>query len=293
MSTQEKLDLPGQRDGEIDVNNKSTVTNRPLVHLDRDHPGFRDPDYRERRNEIAHIAEVYRSGDAIPDAPYTKEENDLWALVMNVLGPAHAEHACKPYLESFKRIELPLTRIPQLSEVTEKVQRLSGFRLEPVAGLVERQVFLQSLSEGVFLSTQYIRHYSAPLYTPEPDVVHEVIGHAVTLASTRLAELNRLFGEVVRRAKTPEEIDRIARVYWYTIEFGVLKEDDDIKAYGAGLLSSAGEMDAMKRAEIRPLDFEAASELEFDPSGFQPVLFCAESFEKMHADLGDFLRNWL
>jgi phenylalanine-4-hydroxylase len=172
------------------------------------------------------------------------------------------------------------------------VQSLSGFRLEPVAGLVAANVFLSSLSEGVFLSTQYIRHHSAPLYTPEPDVVHEVVGHAVTLASPRLAELNRLFGEAIKRARSNEDIETLSRVYWFTIEFGVVREGGDVKAYGAGLVSSAGEMDAMASAEIRPLDFQQMWQQIVDPTSFQPVLFCAESFEEMYSSLRSFLIDW-
>src|SRR5213075_1960626 len=147
-------------------------------------------------------------------------------------GPAHREHACAEYLDCLQRLDFDTTRIPQLDAVSRKVEAISGFRLEPVAGLVEPRVFLESLVRGVFLSTQYIRHHSTPLYTPEPDVAHEIIGHAVTLASKRFAELNRMFGEAVKRTSNADDLDRLARVYWFTIEFGVLREDGEVKAYG-------------------------------------------------------------
>ena len=123
-------------------------------------------------------------------------------------------------------------------------------------------------------------------------MVHELLGHATTLASPRLAELNRLVGRAVRRARSAEEIDRIARVYWFTIEFGVLREGGGVKAYGAGLLSSAGELEAMRDAELRPLDLEAASHTDYDPTRYQPVLFCADSFRELRLSLGDFLVRW-
>jgi len=286
---------PSPFDPELLINpptSRPTVEGRPLVQLDPDHPGFRDKEYRARRNKIAQIAVDYRSGQPIPEAPYSKEEDELWGIIRNALEPVHAKHACAEFLQSLEMIDLPRHRIPQLSEVTEKVQAKSGFRLEPVAGLVEAQVFLQSLSNGVFLSTQYIRHHSAPLYTPEPDVVHEVIGHAVTLASPRLAELNRLFGDVVMRAGSADDIEKIGRIYWYTIEFGVVREDGQPKAFGAGLVSSAGELAAIEEAEIRPFDLEAASRQNFDPTSFQPVLFCADSFEAMYSELRAYLLNW-
>src|SRR5207237_1583336 len=147
------------------------------------------------------------------------------------LGPAHQKHACAEYLSALDRLSFAPERIRRLREVNQKVQAISGFRLEPVAGLVQPRVFLENLADGVFLCTQYIRHYSTPLYTPEPDVAHEIIGHAVTLASEPLAELNRLFGAVVKRTLLPDALDRLSRVYWFTIEFGVLREAETVKAY--------------------------------------------------------------
>jgi phenylalanine-4-hydroxylase len=263
-----------------------------LVQLDPDHPGFRDPEYRARRNAIAQIAMSYKPGSPIPAAPYTDVEHEVWKTILQVLGPAHREHACEEYLNCLERLAFDRDHIPQLDEVSRKVEAISGFRLEPVAGLVEPRVFLESLARGVFLSTQYIRHHSTPLYTPEPDVAHELIGHAVTLASPRLAELNRLFGEAVSRTDDASELDRLARVYWFTIEFGVLRENGGIKAYGTGLLSSAGELVEMHKAELRPLDLDAAANNVYDPTHFQAVLFCADSFDEMYARLKEFLLRW-
>ncbi len=263
-----------------------------VVRLDPNHPGFRDADYRARRNRIAQIALQYEPGAEVPDAPYTDEEHALWRAVRGALDPAHQRHACAEYLEAARRLDLPRASIPQLREVSERVRAISGFRLEPVAGLVEPRVFLESLADGVFLCTQYIRHHSTPAYTPEPDVVHELLGHALTLASPRLAELNRQVGRAVRRTASAEALERLSRVYWFTIEFGVLREGGVVKAYGTGLLSSAGELEAMSRAELRPLDLEEASHTAYDPTRFQPLLFCADSFEAMYEGLGRFLSGW-
>jgi len=263
-----------------------------IVQLDPDHPGFRDLKYRQRRNQIAEIAMNYHPRDPIPDAPYTDEEHQVWLTIWRALQPAHRQHACAEYLECLKKLDLPPRRIPQLREVNEKVLAISGFRLEPVAGLVQPRVFLENLADGVFLCTQYIRHHSTPLYTPEPDVVHEIVGHGVTLASGRLAELNRLFGKAVRRTTSADALEMLSRVYWFTIEFGVLREDGAVKAYGTGLLSSAGELAKMHEADLRPLDVDAAARVNYDPTHFQPVLFCADSFEGMYQTLRGYLVNW-
>ncbi len=275
----------------LDADETPADRNR-IVQLSPDHPGFRDLKYRARRNRIAQLALSYQAGEEIPDAPYTREEHQVWQAVWNALEPAHRAHACAEYQAAVKRLAFAADRIPQLREVNEKVEAISGFRLEPVAGLVEPRVFLESLASGTFLCTQYIRHHSTPLYTPEPDVVHEIVGHAVTLASPRLAEINRLFGKAVKRTSSLEALNRLSRVYWFTIEFGVLRENGSLKAYGTGLLSSAGELEAMHDAEMRALDLEAASQQEYDPTRFQPVLFCAESFETMYHSLREFLFAW-
>jgi phenylalanine-4-hydroxylase len=96
----------------------------------------------------------------------------------------------------------------------------------------------------------------------------------------------------VKRTEDPAELDRLARVYWFTIEFGVLREDGRVKAYGTGLLSSAGELAEMHKAELRPLDLETAANTVFDPTHFQSVLFCADSFDEMYDMLRAFLLRW-
>ena len=262
---------------------------RAVVRLDPDHPGFRDAEYRARRNRIARLALDHRPGSPIPEAPYTPAEHGLWRAVCDALGPRHQRFACAEYLECVRRLDLPRDRIPQLAEVSARVEAASGFRLEPVAGLVEPRVFLEALAGGVFLCTQYIRHHSAPFYTPEPDVVHELLGHAVTLAGERFAALNRLVGRAVRRAPAAAGLERLARVYWFTMEFGVVREGGQVKAYGTGLLSSAGELEAMGRARLLPFDPEAAARQQYDPTRYQPTLFCADSFDEMYDALDAYL----
>jgi phenylalanine-4-hydroxylase len=284
------LPLAAEMDATADVD--AAAARRRLVELAPDHPGFNDHAYRARRDEIARLAFAHTPGADPADAPYTAAEHALWRDITDALDAAHAEHACAEYLACARRLALPRTRLPQLREVSARVQALSGFRLEPVAGLVEPRVFLEALASGVFLCAQYIRHHSTPHYTPEPDVVHELLGHAVLLASEPLAELNRLFGAAARRTSDPAAFARLARLYWFTVEFGVVREAGALKAYGTGLLSSAGELEAMHRAELRPLNPEVAAELDFDPTNYQPVLFCADSFTSMLETLRAYLLRW-
>jgi phenylalanine-4-hydroxylase len=147
----------------------------------------------------------------------------------------------------------------------------------PVAGLVTSQVFLTQLSRQVFVSTQYIRHSSRPLYTPEPDLIHEVIGHAVSLTNPELAALNQRFGQVAACAPA-ERLVELERLYWFTVEFGAVLEDGKPKAYGAGLLSSFGELGRFSTdAFLRPFDVESATAYSYDPTDYQKLLFFVPS----------------
>lgn len=268
------------------------ANNRAVVELDPDHPGFRDEAYRERRNQIAQIAIDYVPGSPIPDAPYVDAEHLVWQEVCRKLAPAHDKWACKEYKEASMLLGLPTDRLPQLNEVSENLTRLSGFRLEPAGGLVDPKVFMSTLSENIFLATQYIRHPSTPMYTPEPDVVHELIGHAVMLSSPLFAEINRLVGQAALRCNSEEEIERLGRIYWFSIEFGVALEDGSPKAYGAGLLSSSGELENLANVELRPFDLTEIEASSYDVTVYQPFLFCAESSHALFFQLREHLKNW-
>jgi phenylalanine-4-hydroxylase len=262
-----------------------------LVELDPDHPGFRDSVYRQRRNEIARIAFDYQTGDPVPLAPYAPEEHAVWATIWEALAPLHQAYAAAEILELQGFLPLGTEQIPQLSELNEQLENTAGFRMEPVAGLVTARTFMRYLGSRVFLSTQYIRHHSKPFYTPEPDVVHELVGHAATLVHPGIAEVNRLLGLAAEVANESEMV-RVGNVYWYTMEFGLVQQNDDVKAYGAGLLSSVGEIRGYDtHARLHPFNLDQIAQTGFDPTTYQTDLFVAESFTKMLVDVSRWVRN--
>jgi phenylalanine-4-hydroxylase len=262
------------------------------VHLSEDHPGKTDPVYQERRNEIASAALAWSRGEPIPQIEYTEEEHEVWRTVQRELAPKHARYACTPFLDAKAALDLPDDYIPQLNEVTDRLQPLTGFHYVPAAGIVPVKEFYGCLADREFHSTQYTRHPSAPLYTPEPDLIHEVIGHANLLADPQFAELNRLAGEAARRAHTEEGVQYVADVFWFTIEFGVVYEHDELRAYGAGILSSYGEIEEFRQMEIRPIDFHQMGTIEYDITKYQPVLFAAESMDHLVDSIGDFFSEF-
>jgi phenylalanine-4-hydroxylase len=269
----------------------SPVTGAPggdvRVELADDHPGVADPAYRARRNAIAALALSYHRGDPIPHADYTEAEHEVWRVVSRELAMKHERYACRAFLDAKGTLDLPADRIPQLDEVSARLSTLTDFRYEPVAGLATLRHFYGSLGDGYFLSTQYIRHHSVPLYTPEPDVVHEVLGHANTLASPELSALYRAAGRAAQRVGDAA-LEVLSRVFWFALEFGVVHEDGELKAYGAGILSSYGEIEEYNAADIRPLDVAAMANQGYDITHYQPVLFGGASMGEVQDVIGGF-----
>lgn len=253
--------------------------------LSADHPGFTDEHYRARRAEIAKLAEAYSPGDPIPHAPYVEAEDEVWRVVYKELGVKHESYATAETLRGKERLNLPVDHVPQLDEVNALLTPLTGFRYEPVPGLVGPDQFYGRLGQGVFMSTQYIRHASAPRYTPEPDVIHEVIGHGSKMATDEYAALYRAFGEATNRCTDDEAIAFLSRVFWFTMEFGVHYEGPELRCYGAGLLSSFGEIENFRNVDVRPFDISVMGTHGYDITKYQDILFAADSYAHLEEEI--------
>lgn len=243
--------------------------------------------YRRRREEIASVAAGL---DAEPaDIEYTDAEHEVWAAVATALGPLWDRHASAGVLAARDGLDLPVDRVPQLTEVDARLRPLTGFGYRAVAGLLPAEEFFAALSRSTFPSTQYLRWEGSPLYTPEPDVVHEVMGHGNCLACPEIAELHRLAGAVVGRLDDARSRQLIADVFWFSVEFGVVSEGGAVKAYGAGLLSSPGELEWFgEHATIRPIDIREMGTLAYDIDQYQPVLFEGRSLQHVVDVVGGF-----
>ncbi len=261
------------------------------VHLSDEHPGVHDQVYRSRRNAIAAMALSYRPGEPLPHVEYTYEEQEVWRIVSAELARKHLKYASAEVLAGEERLGLPTDHIPQLDEVTAKLVPLSGFQYVPAAGLVPLRQFFGSFADRTFHSTQYIRHHSAPLYTPEPDAIHEIIGHANQLASPRFAAIYAEVGAAVARLETDAALKFLADVFWFSMEFGVVREQGEVRCYGAGLLSSYGEIEEFRGAQLRPLNIREMGTAVYDITHYQPVLYCAESIAEIEDVVGGFFAS--
>ena len=262
-----------------------------IVRLDPDHPGFKDPVYRARRNEIARLALSYSEGDPLPRVDYTPEEQAVWRTTWERLGPLHETHACREWLESSRALSLDRTAVPQLADVNVPLARVglpdapggrphlgAGIPLGDGGGRLSLDA-VHASPHGPVLHARARRHPRARRARREP------------LSIRTSSRLSRRFGEAARRA-SEATMKRLELVYWYTLEFGLVREDGALRTYGAGILSSFGEMERMATdAELRPLDFDDASARPYDPTRYQPVLYVSPSFPEMVRDVSAWLET--
>lgn len=247
--------------------------------LSDEHPGFHDDEYKQRRVMIANLARQHEIGEVIPRIEYSPQEVQVWATALGKLTRLFPTHACKEYLRTYKLFNFREDAVPQLQDMSDVLQSTTGWTIRPVAGLMHPRDFLAGLAFKHFHSTQYMRHYSMPNYTPEPDVVHELIGHVPMLADPACSELVQAIG-VASLGADEKTIWHLTKVYWYTVEFGVVREDGEIRAFGAGILSSYGELEHMRSG--------AATLEPFDPFAPQPKMSYKDGYQKRYFVLDSF-----
>lgn len=263
--------------------------------LDADHPGFKDNVYRKRRKYFADLAMSYKHGDPIPRVEFTEEEVKTWGVVFRELNKLYPTHACKEYVHN-----LPLLtqycgyredNIPQLEDVSNFLKERTGFTIRPVAGYLSPRDFLAGLAFRVFHCTQYVRHSSDPLYTPEPDTCHELLGHVPLLAEPSFAQFSQELG-LASLGAPDDAVQKLATCYFFTVEFGLCKQDGKLRAYGAGLLSSISELkhSLSGNAKILPFEPKVTCNQECLITTFQEVYFISESFEEAKVRMREFAK---
>ena len=198
--------------------------------------------------------------------------------------PQIEAHACQEYLEGFQQIGLRTDLIPNLAEVNQRLRPRSGWRATPVSGFLPPDAFFAMLAARQFPTTTWLRSRESLEYIPEPDIFHDVFGHVPMHAHPVFADFLQHYGAVCAALTDKEALEKMGRLFWFTVEFGVIRQQGGYRLYGSGLISSQGESTYVIEGgpEIRDFDVDQVLNQEFSTSEMQPVLYAVESFDQIY-----------
>lgn len=266
------------------------------LELEPGHPGLGDAEYIQRRKQLFALCRKHRLerlGPPILD--YNAEETRIWREVSPKLDELHQRHACQIYLNAKRELAITRDEIPQLRHLSERLRRETNMHLVPAEGALPYRTFYQYIGERGFPVTQFIRHGSHPEFTPEPDMIHDCLGHVPPLMNRDYAELLVLIGKAVSATAVGEQVLALKRFSWFSIEFGLLQEAGEVKVFGAGILSSTGEIPySLFSPEVtrRPFETDVVINTDYDPSRMQNNLFIAPSFPFLRRELEKLVRRF-
>lgn len=222
-------------------------------------------------------------------AAYTPEQHATWAELVSRRMPQLAEHACREYLDGFDQIGLREDAIPNLAEVNKRLRPRTRWNATPVSGFLPPDAFFEMLAARQFPTTTWLRSRESLEYTPEPDIFHDVFGHVPMHAHPIFADFLQEYGRVCAGLKDKDKLERMGRLFWFTVEFGVIRQDGEIKIYGSGLISSHGEsthiFEGLRHGggpEIRDFNLDQVLDQQFLVSEMQKVLYAVESFDQIY-----------
>ena len=218
-------------------------------------------------------------------AGYTPEQHATWSELVRRCMPQLRQYACQEYLDGFQQIGLREDSIPDLAAVSEKLEPRTGWNSTAVSGFLPADAFFEMLAARRFPTTTWLRDRKSLEYTPEPDIFHDVFGHVPMHAHPVFAEFLHEYGRVCcNMADRKDDQARMGRLFWFTVEFGVIRQRGEIKVYGSGLISSHGECSYVveRGPEIRDFNLDEVLEHEFSISEMQPVLYAVESFQQIY-----------
>lgn len=251
------------------------------LDLEPGHPGLGDEGYIQRRKELFAICRQARlNNEPPPLIDYTDEEERIWREVTPKLDELHVRHASRIYLQAKRELKISEDRLPQLRDLSRHLQKVTGMHLVPAEGPIPYRTFYSYIADRGFPCTQFLRHGSKPEFTPEPDMIHDCLGHVPPQLNRDYAELLTLIGRAVVTVPTGDQVLALKRLSWFSIEFGLIAEDNETKVFGAGILSSIGEIPNSlfsPDVERRPFVTEEVIETDYDASRMQDLLFIIPS----------------
>lgn len=209
-------------------------------------------------------------------------ENDTWAKLVARQSEIIQGRASSQFMEGLKILDFPKDKVPQLPELNKKLDECTGWGVEPVPALIQPKEFFNLLANKRFPAATFIRTPEEMDYLQEPDIFHELYGHTPLLTNQAYADFMQKFGELALLAE-PKDRRRLFRLFWFTIEFGLLKTEDGFKAYGGGILSSIGETQYALKDENEKERFDVLSVLRtpYRIDIMQPLYFYLNDFDEL------------
>ena len=222
-------------------------------------------------------------------AAYTEEQHEVWAeLACRRMGQLE-EHAAREYLEGFEVLGLSRDRLPDLTAISRRLEPRTGWQTTPVSGFMPGPAFFEMLAARRFPTTTWLRRRDSLEYTPEPDIFHDVFGHVPMHAHPVFADFLAHYGQLCARVNDQGNqdgaiLERIGRVFWYTVEFGLIRQQGRVKVYGSGLISSNGECTNVLNGgcEVRRFELEAVLRTPVKVDEMHRLLFAIESFDEAY-----------
>ncbi len=265
------------------------------LELEPGHPGLGDEEYILRRQALFAVCRAARLGNEPPPIiDYTGEEQRIWREVTPRLDELHARYASSIYLKAKRDLRISEDAIPQLRTLSAQLEGISGMHLVPAEGPIPYRTFYSYIADRGFPVTQFIRHGSKPEFTPEPDMIHDCLGHVPPLVNQDYAAVLTQIGRAAVAVPTGDKVLALKRLSWFSIEFGLIEEAGETKVFGAGILSSIGEIpnSLSSRVERRPFVTDEVIETDYDSSRMQDLLFVIPSFAFLRSEVEKLVRRF-
>lgn len=225
---------------------------------------------------------------------YTDEEHDVWKILCERRMAKLPETACQAWLEGLEKLQMPMDRLPLFDELNKRLEPLTGWTVRAVDGFIPAEMFFGSMAKREFPSTLEVRPKDSLEYLQEPDIFHDVFGHVPMHTDPVFADFVQEYGQLASELEDKDKFDALGRLWWYTVEFGLVEEDDQVKLYGSGHMSSFGEADNvfLGGPEIRPFDLDEVISTPFRIDIYQPVLWVAQGFDQLRDSVAVLRDRW-
>ncbi len=222
---------------------------------------------------------------------YSTENHEVWATLVRKRMETLHDQASDVFIAGLEALQLTKDCVPEVVKVNERLNSLTGWQSKPVPGFLPAKAFFACLANRQFPLTVTIRPLDRLNYLPEPDIFHDVFGHVPLHANPVFADFLQTYGKAALLCEDPYHIERLARLFWFTVEFGLIREGGRVKLYGSGLISSIGESNhALMSEDVdrRAFDLDRVCSTPFQIDHYQPILYVLESFEQLRDAMNEY-----